>query len=130
VRFAGELPRKERRDRNKKLLACLQFRLEIGGQENLKWFVQLSRELGRPIKALENMPKLIPYLAEYMEAFDLLSASRSITFGGVGPIPLSEILCYMSWSGVEGLTEQKRLIRILQALDGEYLRLSNKGSKK
>jgi hypothetical protein len=129
VRSDGELSREEGIDRNKKLLACLQFRLDIGGQENLKWFVQLSRELGRPIKALENMPRMIPYLSEFMEAFDLLSASRSITFGGVGPIPLSEVLHYLQWSGVEGFEEQKRWIRLLQALDGEYIRLANKRSK-
>jgi hypothetical protein len=71
------------------------------------------------------MPKLFPHLEHFKEAFDLLSMSRAFTFGGQGPIPLSEMITYMNWRGIQGIDEQVRFIRYMKAMDNEYMTITN-----
>lgn len=85
----------------------------------------LQAELGRPLRALQDMPALSRHLNIYFEAFDLLSPARPVNFGGVGLIPLRDILSYLDWQSIRNRDEQLKWIRYLQAMDSEYLSFAN-----
>jgi hypothetical protein len=72
------------------------------------------------------MPELFVHLKPIMEGFALLSSSRQATMGGVGPIPLGEIITWLNWSGVQGMDRQAKYIRLLRAMDNAYLKEVNK----
>jgi hypothetical protein len=79
------------------------------------------QEAGQKVPALENKPYLSRWTMPYMEAFNVLSDSRSSGFGGVGPIPLSEIRSYMEIYEIVDIDERERFIKMVKALDSEYL---------
>lgn len=50
-------------------------------------------------------------------AFNALRGSRQIGFGGVSPIPFSEIMAYCDHAGIDCQIQRERLVRFVQALD-------------
>ena len=75
------------------------------------------------------MPEIMAHLMPVMDAFMFLSSSRQLGgMGGVGPIPLGEILTYLQWYEVKGHDKQRKWIRMLRALDNAYLKIANKPS--
>jgi hypothetical protein len=99
--------------------------MSTGGQENMQWLVALSKQLGRILPALSDMPKLIDHLRPIWEAFWMLSGSRSAGFG-LGPIPLRDILTYLEWQDIVSKDEQERWVHYLKAMDNEFLQIANK----
>lgn len=74
-------------------------------------------------------PELLPETAPYWEAWQVLSLSRPSGFG-VGAIPISEIKAYLELYQVDDLDERIRYVRLIQAADGEFLKVMAERSKK
>jgi len=85
---------------------------------------------GLEIDALKNRPKLSRWVTEYWEAFHILGGSRIIHQGGVGPIPLTEIVAYMDAVYLRSVDERLTLIKMIQSLDNVYVKHVNEKSKK
>lgn len=73
------------------------------------------------VKALNDRPILNKWVTEYWEAFQILSSSRAITQGGIGPIPLSEIVAYLDAIFLLDVEERLRTIKMIQCLDRVYV---------
>ena len=71
-------------------------------------------------------PELESWEVEYVECFYMLNSSRASGMG-VGAIPLSEILGYCSFFGVE---EPRDFIKVIHAADNAYLNEYNKSKEK
>jgi hypothetical protein len=82
------------------------------------------------VKALENRPILNRWVTDYWEAFQLCSSSRAITQGGIGPIPLSEIVAYLNASYIRDVEERLRTIKMIQCLDRVYVSHVNEKVKR
>jgi len=67
--------------------------------------------------AIDPNDKPIPQNVTAWSAFQMLRGSRQIGFGGVSPIPFSEIMAYCRHIGIEDATERQRLARFVMALD-------------
>ena len=95
----------------------------------MKFLINLQ-ESGERVEALENRPELYPGNVFFMEAFFVLNNSRSITMGGVGSIPLSEISTYASLYEVNK-DEIDFFILAIRVMDSIYMdRLHEKMEKK
>ncbi len=101
------------------------WELQWGGKLE---FLKKLAEQGQRVEALENQPRLKPWLAEYYRAFNALSSSRQVGMGGVGPIPMSEMAAYFEVFEVRDLEERDTYITMIQALDSVYLKHVNKPS--
>lgn len=77
------------------------------------------------MKALMDMPSLMPHLEPVLRAFDMLSASRSFGFS-VGPIPLGEIITYLQWDGPNSIDKQLQWAKYIRIMDAAYLEQVNK----
>lgn len=84
---------------------------------------------GMEVPALQNRPMLNSWVSEYWTAFQLLGSSRAVTQGGIGSIPLSEIVAYMECVYVRDPDERLRFIMMIQGLDGVYVPFINNRSK-
>lgn len=58
---------------------------------------------------------------QYLEAFNVLSTSRNVTFGGISSIPLSEIKAYCDLTGITDLDHIQDLLYIITICDDFYL---------
>ena len=67
--------------------------------------------------ALNLNDKPVPDNMTAWQAFQMLRGSRQIGFGGVSPIPFSEIMAYCDHIGIEDANERQRLARFVMALD-------------
>lgn len=72
-------------------------------------------------EALKNRPELNNWVMPCWNAFQLLTASRPLGMGGVGPIPLTEIEAYCRMYQVDDLDEREQLVTMIRALDSVYL---------
>lgn len=88
-------------------------------------FLKTLAEQGEEPPALKDRPRLKPWLAEYMGAFKLLSSSRSVGMGGVGAIPISEMMAYFALSEIFDPDERETYITMMQSLDSAYLKRMN-----
>jgi len=102
--------------------------LEWGPQES--FLKTLQQTTGETPKALQDRPKLNRWVAEYYKAFAVLSDSRSILQGGVGPIPLSEIFAYFQMFEITDLEERERFTTMVKALDRVYIKHVNEKLKR
>ena len=85
---------------------------------------------GIEIDALKNRPRLNQWVTDYWEAFQVLSGSRIVHQGGIGPIPLTEIVAYMDAVYLRNVDERLKLIKMIQSLDSVYTNHVNTKSKK
>ena len=85
---------------------------------------------GIEIESLKNRPKLNQWVTDYWEAFQVLSGSRIVHQGGIGPIPLTEIVAYMDAVYLRNVDERLKLIKMIQSLDSVYTTHVNAKSKK
>ena len=76
---------------------------------------------GIHVQALENRPTLNQWVSEYWIAFQLLGGSRTAHQGGVGPIPLSEIVSYMDCMYIRNVDDRLTFIKMIQSLDSVYV---------
>jgi len=67
--------------------------------------------------ALKIEDKPIPANMTAWTAFHMLRGSRQIGYGGVSPIPFSEIMAYCTHAGVDDPAERQRLAKFVMALD-------------
>ena len=74
--------------------------------------------------ALATRPELAPWLAAYVEAYNLLSASRQSGFGGPQAITLGEIDAFCRLLGWRGTEELADLVEVIQAMDAAYLEVA------
>ncbi|WP_185982979.1 phage tail assembly chaperone [Aureimonas mangrovi] len=81
-------------------------------------------EEGDEPQALLDRPSVEPHLLPFWEAFHELSTDRPIGMAGAGPIPFTSIDRYASRFGFDDANEFDRLLRMIRAMDQEYL--SNK----
>ncbi len=88
------------------------------------------QQQGMEVKSLKNRPILNQWVSEYWQAFQLLSASRLIHQGGVGSIPLSEIVAYMNTIYLRDVDERLRFITMIQSLDSVYVTHLNEKARK
>lgn len=98
--------------------------LQWGTPDKLK-FLQTLQEQGQEPEALKAKPRLKPWAAEYYRAFQVLSASRPIGMGGVGAIPVSEMMAYFGLAEVLDPDERDTYVKMIQALDSTYLKHVN-----
>jgi len=78
------------------------------------------------VEPIVNRPRLLPHQYGYWEAFQFLQTSRPVGFGGIGYIPLSEILAYCLHYGITDYEERNDLIHCVKALDIEYVNIVSK----
>ena len=72
--------------------------------------------------ALQNKPRLRPWLEPQYRAFQMLSSSRSVGMGGVSAIAFSEIAAYLQFEGICDYEEKTAWVMTIQALDSVYLK--------
>ena len=65
-------------------------------------------------------PPLHSWNRQLYVAFQQLTGSRQVTMAGAATIPISEILIYLSWSGITG-QDAEDWLHLLQELDAAYL---------
>ena len=82
------------------------------------------------VEALKNRPRLNMWTIEYWEAFQTLSSSRTLHQGGIGPIPLSEMVAYMDATYLIDVDDRLRFITMMQALDKVYVKHINEKAKR
>jgi hypothetical protein len=82
------------------------------------------------VPALRNRPTLNRWVTEYWEAFQVISGSRATHQGGVGPIPLTELVAYMDATYLRDVEERLKFIRMIQSLDMVYVSHVNEESKR
>lgn len=82
------------------------------------------------VQALQERPRLNRWVQEYWDAFQLLSSSRIVHQGGIGPIPISEIVAYMDATYLTDVDERLKLIMMIQALDSIYVNHINEKAKR
>ena len=85
---------------------------------------------GMEVKALENRPILTQWVADYWNGFQILSGSRAIHQGGIGPIPLTEMVAYMEATYLYDVDERLKFITMIQALDSVYVTHINESAKR
>jgi len=85
---------------------------------------------GMEVAALKNRPRLNQWVADYWEAFHVLGGSRIVHQGGVGPIPLTEIVAYMDTVYLRNVDERLKMIKMIQSLDNVYVKHINAKTKK
>lgn len=73
-------------------------------------------------KALEEQPEIPEWLSPFWSAFNILTRSRVQTFGGPGPIPLTEIESYFRLFYITDLEEREEYLQILIVMDREFLK--------
>lgn len=103
------------------------WELEWGGKLE---FLKTLEEQGTKVDALRNRPRLKAWNLDYYNAFNVLSSSRPSGMGGVGPIPLSEILAYFSIFEIHDPDDRVTYITMMQSLDSVYLSHINKRTDK
>ena len=104
--------------RRGKLRRVLTWELEWGPQlESLKKL----HAGGIEVQALQNRPTISQWVIEYWDAFQILSGSRATHQGGIGTIPLSEMVAYMEATYLTDVDERLRFIRMIQSLDQVYV---------
>lgn len=77
------------------------------------------------VPALQNRPQMTQWVIEYWEAFQTLGNSRIPHQGGIGPIPLTEIVAYMDAIYLYDVDERLRMIKMIQSLDRVYMKHVN-----
>ena len=82
------------------------------------------------VQALQTRPKLNLWVQEYWDAFQILTGSRIVHQGGVGPIPLSEMVAYMDATYLVDVDERLKFIRMIQSLDSVYVSHINEKAKR
>jgi hypothetical protein len=85
---------------------------------------------GVEVQALQNRPSLTQWVLDYWNGFQVLSGSRSIHQGGVGPIPLTEIVAWMEAIYLRDVDERLKTIRMIQSLDSVYVMHVNDKAKR
>jgi len=77
------------------------------------------------VPALRERPELYDDLIYVWQAFLFLSCSRPIGMG-VGSIPIGEIESYCNFMQIYDFEERFEYLRLIKALDGEFLKAQNK----
>ena len=85
---------------------------------------------GMEVQALQNRPVLTQWVIDYWNGFQLLSGSRAVHQGGVGPIPLSEIVAYLEAIYILDVDERLKTIMMIQSLDSVYVVHVNEKAKR
>jgi hypothetical protein len=83
------------------------------------------QEGGMEVPALQNRPEITQWVIEYWDAFQTLGNSRIPHQGGIGPIPLTEIVAYMDATYLIDVDERLKLIKMIQSLDRVYVQHVN-----
>ncbi len=79
--------------RRKKLTEVFAYWLEIGKDE--KVLLDIARRQNGPVsERIQNAPELLPGLQLYVDAFNVLTRSRQIGQGCIGPIPYEAVSQY------------------------------------
>ena len=82
------------------------------------------------VEALRTRPKLTQWTIEYWDAFQRLSSSRTAHQGGIGPIPLSEIVAYLNVMNIRDVDDRLTYIKMIQSLDSVYVKHINEKAKR
>ena len=82
------------------------------------------------VQALQNRPALTQWVIEYWEAFQILGNSRIPYQGGIGPIPLTEIVAYMEAIYLCDVDERLKMIKMIHSLDAVYVKHVNDKAKR
>lgn len=91
------------------------WQLEWGDQ--IEFLEDVASRTGETPTALLNRPKRWVWLEEYLQAFDTLSASRSIGFSR-NPISFQDIVTYAQIYDVEDF---EIFCLLIQRMDGDFL---------
>jgi hypothetical protein len=87
------------------------------------------KESGKKPAALARRPKLKQEDVYYYASFMELSRSRG-SGEAFGPIPISEFVAYFQLWRIENQSERYRFLRVVSALDQEFVTLVNEKRKK
>ena len=81
------------------------------------------------VESLENRPRLTRWTRGYWDDYQVLSGSRIVHQGGIGPIPISEMVAYMDATYLVDADERLKFIRMMQSLDRIYVKHINDQAK-
>lgn len=82
------------------------------------------------VPTLQNRPTLNQWVYEYWEGYLVLGSSRMIHQGGIGSIPLSEIVAYMNAIYLRDVDDRLTFIKMIQSLDSVYVKHVNDKANK
>lgn len=124
------MARKRPRNNRKKLIEVFTFWLERPDKHaNDAWLKTLQSD-GVAVKTLDDSPQLYPDSVPYMNAFQALGARRWYGEIGPQPIPISEIVCWMDFSGIVGIHERDVYMDTIVTLDNLFLDFARKTRNK
>lgn len=84
--------------------------------------VEARAKRGRSVPSgYTSRPRLKEVDAPFIDAFYTLSAARASGMGGVNPIPISEVLAYLTLVGIASAEQRSKYLRLIQRLDSTYL---------
>ncbi len=98
--------------------------------DKIDFLTGVERDTGETPQALLSRPVLTQLEQPMFDAYQALSSSRNWTPVGPAAIPFSEISRYLEFNGILDLDEREEYIRIIQAIDSEYLTYINKKREK
>lgn len=79
-------------------------------------------ESGVVPEALANRPRPTEWTAEYYAGFMLIIDSRSTGMGGVGSVPLSEVVALLDVLQVDDQDDRELWARMMRVLDNVYVK--------
>jgi hypothetical protein len=77
---------------------------------------------GRVVAALDARPEIFEDLLPAWEAFSVLHAARGNGYSGPQAITIADYVAYVQLVEVESLDDQLEMLRLVQALDGAYMK--------
>lgn len=85
----------------------------------------VEQQTGETPKALQNKPRLLPWLDWVWDAYWVLDSGRPIREGSVGKIPMTEIAAYLSVFDVGDDEAKRSFITMVRALDSVHVERVN-----
>ena len=92
------------------------------GEDRAEFLLARYEELGVMSPMLENTPAIFSHLTVVWDVYQLLRNSRSIGFGTIWFIPLSEIVCALDMYEVQSNEWRIYYSLLIQNLDQTYVK--------
>lgn len=101
----------------------LQWNLEH--REKLGQYRRYQEATGEDPDDMADAPALYGWNQSIWSGFNLLSSARPIHMGGVGYIPLSEIVVWMNEARIQDVDDRQVAVDMIRALDSVFVSHAN-----